>query len=88
MIGDLAGPPRLDLAHDLDRLDAQGRVLMHRLRAMPVPGWPRDVEINDVAGIKVVIAPELQEHPLQVLLDMGCRLVEREVHRGDYSAGP
>lgn len=85
-IGDLAGPPRLDLAHDLDRLDAQGRVLMHRLRAMPVPGWPRDVEINDVAGIKVVIAPEMQEHPLQVLLDMGCRLVEREVHRGDYSA--
>jgi hypothetical protein len=75
-----------DLAHDLDRLEAQGRVLMHRLRAMPVPGWPHDVEINDVAGIKVVIAPDMQRRPLQVLLDMGCRLVEREVHRGDYSA--
>lgn len=75
-----------DLAHDLDRLEAQGRVLMHRLRAMPVPGWPHDVEINDVAGIKVVIAPDRQRRPLQVLLDMGCRLVEREVHRGDYSA--
>jgi hypothetical protein len=89
-IGDLAGPvlPALarDLAHDLDGLEAHGRALLQRLRAVPAPGWPHDVEINDVAGIKVVIAPDAQERLLRVLLDMGCRLAEREVHRGDYSA--
>ncbi|MFB1485739.1 MULTISPECIES: hypothetical protein [unclassified Thiocapsa] len=89
-IGDLAGAARPDLArnlvHDLDSLEAHGRALLHRLRAMPAPGWPHDVEINDVAGIKLVIEPEAQERPVEVLSGLGCRLVEREVHRGDYSA--
>ncbi|RKT45360.1 hypothetical protein [Thiocapsa rosea] len=83
---DLAGAAQPALARDLDRLEAHGRALLHRLRAMPAPGWPHDIQINDVAGIKVIIAPDAQDRPVEVLRALGCRLVEREVHRGDYSA--
>lgn len=89
-IGGLVGPLRPDLAHDparaIDSLEAHGRALLHRLRAMPAPGWPHDVEINDVAGIKVVIAPDTEARLSEILGGLGCRPVEREVHRGDYSA--
>jgi hypothetical protein len=83
---DLAGPAHSDLLPDPDTLDAHGRALLERLRAMPLPCWPRDVEINDVAGIKVVMESDGQARLAGILGGLGCRLLEREVHRGDYSA--
>lgn len=83
---DLAGSPHSDLLDDPDALDAHGRVLLDLLRATPSPSWPHDVEINDVAGIKVVMEPDMEARLAEVLGGLGCRLVEREVHRGDYSA--
>ncbi|UHD15221.1 hypothetical protein [Thiocapsa bogorovii] len=82
----LGGPTHPDLLSDPDTLDAHARALLDRLRATPSPHWPHDVEINDVAGIKVVMEPDNEARLAEVLGGLGCRLVEREVHRGDYSA--
>jgi hypothetical protein len=85
-IGEGARPAQTELATDLDMLEAHGRALLHRLREMPSPDWPHDVEINDVAGIKVVIEPDARDRLAEVLRRTGCRVVEREVHDGDYTA--
>jgi hypothetical protein len=82
----LGRPTHPDLLSDADTLDAHARALLDRLRATPSPHWPHDVEINDVAGIKIVMEPDMQARLAEVLGGLGCRLVEREVHRGDYSA--
>ena len=83
---DIAGAPRSDLLHDPDMLDAHARELLDRLRATQSPRWPHDVEINDMAGIKVVMEPDMQARLAEILAELGCRLVEREVHEGDFSA--
>ncbi|EGV16588.1 hypothetical protein [Thiocapsa marina] len=82
----IAGPAQDDLFADPDALDAHARLLLDRLRATSSPCWPHDVEINDVAGIKVVMEPGMQARLAEILGGLGCRLVEREVHRGDYRA--
>jgi hypothetical protein len=68
---------------ELERVEG---VLMRRLRDTPPAQWPDDLEINDVAGIKVVIEPDEEEPLLGALQDLGCRLVEREPHTGAYTA--
>jgi hypothetical protein len=45
-------------------------------------GLSDHIEINDVAGIKVVVEPAEEERLLGVLQDLGCRLTERELHMG------
>ncbi len=72
-----AGPP------ELERIEGE---LMRRLRDRPPAQWPEDLEINDLAGIKVVIEPDEEERLIGILDDLGCRLVEREPHTAAYTA--
>jgi hypothetical protein len=68
--------------------ESEQRVLamLRRLRETGSDGLSDHIEINDVAGIKVVVEPAEEERLLGVLQDLGCRLTERELHMGDYSA--
>ncbi|MCG6897558.1 MAG: hypothetical protein LJE60_10700 [Thiocapsa sp.] len=62
------------------------RELLRRLRAAGPDRLSDDLEVNDVAGIKVIVEPGDEGRLLGVLQELGCRLVEREIHRGDYQA--
>ena len=68
--------------------ESEQRVLamLRRLRETGTDGLPDHIEINDVAGIKVVVEPGEEERLSGVLQNLGCRLTERELHMGNYSA--
>jgi len=62
------------------------RELLHQLREKRPTCLPDNLEINDVAGVKVILDSDETERLLAVLEDHGCRVVEKEQHQGNYSA--
>ncbi|NCA68975.1 MAG: hypothetical protein EOM91_02515 [Sphingobacteriia bacterium] len=62
----------------LARLEQPGAIDPER----GVPG----LEINDVAGIKLVLEPAREADLMGILGDLDCVLIEREQHGGDYKA--
>ena len=74
-----AHPPSACLEH----LEAE---LLCWLRATPQDQWPDDIEINDLAGLKVIIEPDEETRLLEILAALGCVLREREPHTGAYHA--
>lgn len=62
------------------------RGLLRRLLAEGPDRVPHHLAVNDVAGIKLIIEPGGEGQLLDVLQELGCRVVEREIHGGAYKA--
>lgn len=70
----------------LSELERREDALLRQLREAGSDGLPAAIEINDVAGIKVLIDPHEEARLLGILDELGCRLIEREPHTGAYRA--
>jgi hypothetical protein len=70
----------------LTALERREYLLLRRLRNSGSAGLPGVIEINDVAGLKILAPPSDEGRLLDVLAELGCGVVEREVHEGDYNA--
>lgn len=78
---------RAELPRDaLSELAHRQQALLRRLSDNGSDGLPDQIAINDVAGIKVLIEAHEEARLLGILQDLGCRLIEREPHTGDYRA--
>jgi hypothetical protein len=71
---------------DPQALERMALTRLRRLSAAAPADWPRTLEINDVAGIKILIEPAEEGRLMRILSDLGCRLIEREHHQDDYRA--
>jgi hypothetical protein len=69
-----------------DSLMRMEQELLAQLRAQRVLPPPGNLVINDVAGLKVILAAHELERLLTLLRDAGCTLIEQELHDGVYRA--
>ena len=60
--------------------------ILDQLRDEHPPRLVEYLEINDVAGIKCILEAGEEARLQQALQELGCRIVEREYHVGDYTA--
>jgi hypothetical protein len=70
----------------LTALEQREYALLRALRDAGSAGLAGAIEINDVAGMKILIPPSDERRVLTLLDGLGCGVAEREVHAGDYNA--
>lgn len=68
-------------------LQAENRLLDDLKGKRPIAGGDEDLVINDVAGLKVILAPSAEGKLTGLLAGLpGCEIVEEERHAGRYNA--